>query len=707
MLLSLPLGWSRRKTAVAFLSLLQFQLPASSQAFASAFQSKSKGSPTKNYLQMTSSSVSSSTKGKIEIAPPVARREEDRVVYAGVAPPGWDPKIPRKEEGAEYPLMDPPVPVPDPYGWMRDDKRENKEVLEHLEKENEYTMRVVEHLEPLREKIYDELVASIQETDYTTPRPGFNQEYVYYSRTFEGKSYSQHVRAPSSSMVSAEAITWDGSKDTPVLAGEEVLLDVNELAEGKKYCSTGAVKTSPSQTQLAYSVDFTGGETYGVWIKNLESGQVQDLKLETSGNLVWGKDDSTLFYMTMDDKHRPDKLYRRRLDQPDSTDEMLHEESDDMYYPYIFKSLDGKYLFMKAASKETSEVWFLDLEDPNGKMQCVAPRRNKVLYSVNHRHGSWWISTNVDGSPNMKLMTCDAKADSASDWKLVTTADGKPLFDGGFEPSLGSVSVFDSHVVMSGREDSIPRVWVYDPASQELERLEFDEPAHDVGLSSNSVFHTDSIAITFDSMVTPPQTMLVSLAAPNGERTVLKAKNVPKYQKELYACDRTTVLSRDGKAEIPVSLVYRKDVMEQCSKDGKTLPVHRKFELITIPSRCCDYDNTFHTLRLPPCSFEQPVYGYGSYGSSIEADFRSSRLPLLNRGYVYAIAHVRGGGEKVRSNAQQAHSVNSTNANPLKFLPHVQTFTLFRDAHGTRLQLVPSLTAKRIPLMISWTLLGG
>jgi oligopeptidase B len=367
-------------------------------------------------------------------------------------------------------------------------------------------------------------------------------------------------------------------------------------------------------------VDFTGGETYLVWIKNIATGEIveHDDQLETSGNLVWGKDDSTLFYMKMDSNHRPYQLYRRTIGASSTSDQLLLEEKDDMMYSHISKSLDGKYLFMESASKETSEIWYLDLHDKNAQMQCIAKRRDKVLYEANHRHDTFWISTNVGGSPNMKLMTCPVKPNGQDDWKLVEDQSGQPLFDGSYDKALEDVSEFDSHVVLSGRQQGIPRVWILDPATATVERLEFDEPGHDVGLSANHEFVTDSIAITYDSMVTPPQTMEISLANPSAsaDRKVLKAKHVPGYNKELYACDRLTVPSRDGETQIPISLVYRKDVMEQAKDTGQPTHTH--------------------------------LYGYGSYGSSIEADFRSTRLPLLDRGVIYVIAHIRGGGEMGR-----------------------------------------------------------
>lgn len=216
-----------------------------------------------------------------------------------------------------------------------DDKRENVEVLDHLKLENEYTTRITEHLSPLREELYEEMKGRMQETDYTTPAPDGN--YFYYSRTEEGKSYSIYCRAPrtpeNTDIVQNGKIDWDGKPETPILEGEVVYLDKNKLAEGHEYCSVGSISVSPSETKLAYSLDVIGGETYKLFIKDIESGEVtyHDEELEIDSTVVWGGDDSTLFYLKMDDAHRPFQVYKRLL-ETESEDEMIFEELDDLFW---------------------------------------------------------------------------------------------------------------------------------------------------------------------------------------------------------------------------------------------------------------------------------------------------------------------------------------------------------------------------------------
>jgi len=532
-------------------------------------------------------------------------------------------------------MVDPPVAIPDPYGWLRDDDREDEEILDHLKAENEYTESVTGHLRGLRDELYEEFLSALEETDYSTPRP--RGDWLYYARTFEGSSYAVYCRAPRTDDYLEAMRSWDGSKDSPVLPGEEVYLDVNDLAENRTYCNVGAVATSPSQDLVAYTVDYSGAEKYEAHVRNLSDPEDDDVALKKApgsddmleiSDIVWGKDDETLYYMTMDDAQRPNRLYVREnwKSEDDFADTLLKEETDALFSSWVGKSFDKKYLFYGSGSKDTSEVWYISLtaddDDVDSReMKCVSPRRNKVLYDVESHGESWYIVTNVDDSKNMKLMTSPAEPNSDADWELVKDGDGNPAFDGSPDKSLDDVTAFGTHLVLEGREDGIPRVWTYSFESRTLTRLEFDDAAYDVGLSTNYEVDADRIAIGYSSMLTPPSTIEISLDD-DSERTVLKTKAVHGYDEGLYGTDRSHVLSRDGETRIPISVVYRKDAMEKVH-GGERVPLH--------------------------------LYGYGSYGSSIEADFDSSRLPLLDRGMIYVIAHVRGGGELGRSWYEEPH----------------------------------------------------
>ena len=408
--------------------------------------------------------------------------------------------------------------------------------------------------------------------------------------------------------------------------GEQVVLDVNLLAEGKEYCSVGGLAVSPSKTLLAYTVDFSGNEKYLLYVINLETREqlFHDDKLETSGDINWGLDDTSLFYLTMDETKRPDKLWRKRLNSDSKEDEMIKSENDPQFWSGIFKTKDKKYLVLDIGSGETSECWFVDLEadaaagDATTTLECIAPRRFRVLYSVNHRSGFWWISSKTgEETPNMRLFTSPAKANCQDEWTLVNGPEGQPLFDGGYERALSGVSVFQSHNIVTGREGGIPRVWVLTmkdetPAVTNFECLTFEEEAYDVGLTSHYEYNTETIMVCYDSMITPTQYIDISLSNLE-ERTVVKKTKVPNYNKDEYDCDRYFVTSRDGSTQIPVLRVFRKDVMEEHKSSGKPVPTH--------------------------------LYGYGAYAICCEADFRATRLQLLQRGIVFVLAQIRGGGE--------------------------------------------------------------
>jgi len=595
--------------------------------------------------------------------PPITRRDEEHTVIAGVLPADHPlkSKLIRQSETSTEALLDPPRHIPDAYGWLRDEKRTNTEVLDHLKAENTYTEQITAHLGGLRTKLYDEMIDSIQETDYTTPG---NKEgkYYYYTRSNEGESYRMYCRAPVESK-SASApqpkIEWDGTKEAPILPGEECYLNVNALAKDKSYCSVSSVSMSKSQSKMAYAVDYTGDEIYSLVVKNLDTNEVilEDPTLECYGSVVWGGDEAEniVYYLKLDDAQRPFQVWRKYLDGS-AEDEMLFEQLDDLFWTGIGKSSDERYLFISTSSSETSEVHYIDLKadaaDTETEMKCVAKRRTKVLYDVEHWDGHWIITSNVEETPNMRLMTCKVGEDE-SQWKDMTMVNDKgeeeKLFDGGYERSLDHVEAFEKYLVASGRFGGIPRVWVMNLGGQgdglldvtKSTQLSFDEDAYDVGVNVNYNYDTDRLVLYYDSMTTPPQSLEVSMLDPNNtaERTVIKEKNVPGYVKGQYDCERTTVTSRDGKTDIPVSIVYRRDVMEKHVSTGETVPVH--------------------------------LIGYGSYGACSEADFSATRLTLLNRGMVYVVAHIRGGGEMGRQWYEEP--------NGAKYLCKKNTFNDFCD----------------------------
>ena len=540
----------------------------------------------------------------MSITPPIPLRDEAAICLFG------DVKA-RKTNGADLTkLMSPPVSVPNPYGWMRSDKRDSQKVLDHLAIENKYTVESQSHLESLRTSIYNSMLSKITETDFTAPTP--NGAFVYYTRTFAGKSYKVHCRAPrDSSTLQPCNVSNDPSK--PVMEGEVVLLDENVLAEGKSYCSVGTCKPSPDGSKLAYSLDTVGGETYDIFVVDIATGEVVDDSVkEVDAAVLWG-DDVSIYFNRMDEEHRPYKTMRHTLKTDPSADELLFTEPDALFWLSLGKSQDGEYIFIESASKETSEVNFVHLKSKSkSKLGCVAARRSKVLYEVESRNGRFYISTNVGGTPNFHLVSCPAEANCEDKWEPVTFA-GERIFDGENSRVLDGVCCLKSHMICYGREEGMPQIFVakFDDGTDNVgafERLEFDEDVYDVRGFKNLEYDTDKLWITYESMTTPQKTLKVDLAA--GGRDLVKETVVSGYDPSEYECKRLEVLSRDGKTKIPCSMVWKKSLRKA---EGTPQHVH--------------------------------LYGYGSYGACIEADFRSTRLALLDKGMIFVIAHIRGGGE--------------------------------------------------------------
>lgn len=563
---------------------------------------------------------------------PIARRDAERVVQLGVAPPDWDTDLLRQSQESTSALLDPPVLLPDPYGWLRDDDRKNVEVLEYLYSENNYTEKRLEHLSPLANDLYQELLGYMDETSHSFPV--LDRNYFYYRRTIEGQPYPQHCRAPKpednersiAQYLRENLLTWDGETTSPILPGEVVYLDENELAPGHSFFSTGDLSISPSETILAFTVDTTGNELYHLRIINLESGEriFQNEDLILSEHLEWGLDDDTLFYSKPDETERTFQVYK--FVPSSNSEELLFEELDVTYWVGFGITNDKRYLLVESASSESSEVYYLDLSQPvsNIALTRISKRRPKVLYTAEHYEGSWWILSNVNESDgDMQLFTVAVGKESDDEWALVEdpAVDSKSWLG---QIDIENVMPFQFHIVLEGRHEGIKDIWVLtiDPDNatrvSDVTRIDFfEEPAHTVELGANFDYATSTVTINFDSMITPTQKIHIDLFHPNVEdRLVVYEKPVPGYQKELYQCQQVLVLSRDGKTQIPVSLVYRKSTWRKLKDKKESVPIH--------------------------------LYAYGAYGASMDDTFATTRLPLLDRGMIFAVAHVRGGGEMGR-----------------------------------------------------------
>ncbi|WP_407352944.1 S9 family peptidase [Luteimonas sp. R10] len=483
----------------------------------------------------------------------------------------------------------------DEYYWLRDDTRQDDAVIAYLEAENAYVDAVMAPLEPLRDALYEEIVGRIKQDDSSVPYR--ERGWWYYTRFETGRDYPVHARRRDTDGLDAAAI--QRANDAGDTAGEQVLLEVNALAEGKDYYNVGDWEVSQDNRMLAYADDTSGRRQYTVRFKDLETGEVlADAIPGVSANLVWADDNRTLFYIEND----PETLLTKRVKKhvvgmPVSDDVLVYEESDDSFYMGIGRTRDDAFICIQVESTVSSEMRCAPAADPR-EFTVFAPRQRDIEYSADHHGGRWVIRTNQD-APNFKVMTAPTDARSRGQWQewLPHSDD---VFIEGFE-------LFDGFTAIEERSEALERVRVIKADGSE-EYVKADEPAYSMGLSVNSEAGTEWLRYGYTSLTTPATTYEINVAT--GERRQLKQQPVIGYDPARYVTERVWAEARDG-TKIPVSLVYRQGF----EKNGRAALLQ---------------------------------YAYGSYGASMDPGFNQTVVSLLDRGMVYAIAHIRGGQEMGR-----------------------------------------------------------
>ncbi|KUI11495.1 protease 2 [Mycobacterium sp. GA-1285] len=482
----------------------------------------------------------------------------------------------------------------DPYEWLRD--KTNPEVIAHLEAENAYTEHVTEHLAPLRQAIFDEIKARTKETDLSVPTR--RDAWWYYGRSFEGKQYSVHCRCPVADPDDWTPPVLDENTEIP---GEQVLLDENAEAEGHEFFSLGAASVSLDGNTLAYSVDLKGDERYTLRFKDLRTGELYEDTITGIGpGATWAADNRTLYYSTLDQAWRPDTIWRHRLGSGLPAQKVYHEP-DERYWLGVGRTRSDKYVIIAAGSAVTSEVRYADATDPDAEFTIVWPRRGFVEYSVEHA---------VVGGEDRFLILHN---DGAENFTLVEAPVGNPtavrtLIEHRDDVRLDSVDAFDGHLVVSYRSEALPKIqlWPLHPTGEygQPEDFTFESELTSAGLSANPNWSSPKLRIGATSYTTPVRIYDVDLAT--GERTLLREQPVlGDYRPEDYVERRDWATGLDG-VRIPISIVH---------KIGLQYPAP--------------------TL----------LYGYGAYEACEDPRFSIARLSLLDRGMVFAVAHVRGGGE--------------------------------------------------------------
>lgn len=458
----------------------------------------------------------------------------------------------------------------DDYAWLRD--KDDQAVITHLEAENAYVEEMLGHTKQLQDAIYDEIIGRLLETDQTTPVPFHG--YLYSSKTLEGLQYRIYVRTK--------------GVDGP----EQVLVDLNELAQGG-YISLGVFDPSQDQRYLAYALDTDGAEYYTLRIKDLDTGEhLADEIEKISPSVVWSADGQTILYTTMDDTHRPDKVWAHVLGTPTSDDTMLFHEPDERYFVGVGESRDRSTLFINVGSKLTSESRFASADRPTA-FRLVRERRDGVTYHVAHQPNRLLIWADDEGATDYRL--CEADWDAPHAWReLIPHRSGTKIED---------VDTFVNHVVLTERADGLLRLRVLGADGSDA-YVPMPEPVYEVGVGTNYEYDISSIRIGYTSLTTPRSDYDLDLDTL--KLTLLKEDPVlGGYDRTKYKTDRIYATARDG-TRVPMSVVSRIDAV--------------------TPGPCL-------------------LYGYGSYGASMPAMFSSPRMSLLDRGVTYVIAHVRGGGE--------------------------------------------------------------
>jgi oligopeptidase B len=501
----------------------------------------------------------------------------------------------------------------DNYYWMRlsDEQKaastpddQTAKVLDYLNKENEYTKAVLKHTEALQKTIYDEIIGRIKQNDESVPY--LDNGYYYYNRYFEGKEYPVYYRKKGSLEVA-----------------EELLLDVNKIAEGQNYCSVGGLSVSRNNRILTYTVDLISRRRYTVYFRDLATSQLLPDKIEnTTGNTVWAADNKTIFYTTKDPVTlRSDRVLRHVLGTKAENDKSVYFEDDETYSVYLTQTKSRKFILINSTQTLASEVRFIDATKPEGEFKLIEPRRIKHEYNVDHLGNSFYIMTNADSSRNFKLMKTPDNKTSSENWTEIIPHRSDVLLQG--------YELFDSFLVTNERIKGINNLRIINIRDKSEHYLDFGEEAYTANIGVNPNSDTEVLRYTYSSLSTPFSVIDYNMIST--EKRVLKQEEVlGGFDKNNYESKRLWAKSEDG-TMIPVSMVYRKGFVQ----NGKAPLL---------------------------------LYGYGSYGASSDPYFRSNIISLLDRGFVYVIAHVRGGSEMGRYWYEDG-----------KLLKKKNTFTDFND----------------------------
>lgn len=464
----------------------------------------------------------------------------------------------------------------DNYYWLRE--RENPEVIAYLEEENAYRESVMKGTELFQKDLFDEIVGRIKQDDESVPYK--ENGYFYYTRFEEGKEYPIFCR-----------------KKESLEAVEEILANVNEMAEGYAYYQVGGLSVSPDNRYMALGIDTVSRRKYTIYIKDLETGKMLDDQIPlTTGGAAWASDNKTLFYTQKDDETlRSKAIFRHVMGSDASGDVLVYEETDETFGTAVYKTKSKKYMVIGSFSTLTSEFRILPANDPEGEFKVVQPRVRGLEYNISHYGDHFYIITNLDAT-NFRLMKTPVDRTGKENWKELI-AHREDVF-------LESIEIFKDFLVLEERKEGLTRLRVMPWDGSEEHYIDMGEEVYTASISVNPEFDSKVVRYRYSSLTTP--NTVLDYAMESREKSILKQDEVlgGTFDPANYEARRIYATADDGK-KIPMSIVYRKGIK---------------------------LDGTNPTL----------LYGYGSYGYTMDPGFRSYRLSLLDRGYVYAIAHIRG-----------------------------------------------------------------
>jgi oligopeptidase B len=484
----------------------------------------------------------------------------------------------------------------DDYAWMKDEnwrevlhdpKALKPEIRAHLQAENAYTKAMLASTEALQAQLFEEMKGRIKPDDASVPEP--DGAFAYYVRYEAGAQHPIHARrrrAP------------DAPKDAP----EEVLIDADALSKGKAYFHLGGAEHSPDHALYAWAADEQGSEVYRVYVKDLASGQALAEPVENcTGDFAWSACSQWLFWIWRDEEGRPAKVFRRPARGGSKDDVLVYEEPDDGFFLHVNRASSGAYVVIGTGNHETSEAWLIPSSDPTVEARCVEPRREGVLYDVEHWGDRFVVRTNDDGAVDFKLMFADEADPSKASWREFVAHEPGRLIEG--------VVAFSDFLARAELRNAEDRIVVTARGSLEEHVIAFEEEAFALSIDAGYEYETTLLRFVYQSPTTPRQWFDYDMQGRT--RALLKTQEVPSgHDPELYVVRRLQARASDG-AEIPITVLHR-----------RSTPVDGSAPLL--------------------------LYGYGAYGLSLPASFSITRLPLVDRGWIFAVAHVRGGSEKGR-----------------------------------------------------------